>query len=200
MKAKEMFENLGYSLEVNSEDLIKYSKEVCGYTFFRFRLKDKEFCSGYQSIAHTTTRDELKAVIQQFKELGWIEEEKKEIKQETNFEHYKDRILDCCIDHLAVVKGIPKSCSKTDCNDCDFLTIQKECHEIAKDWLKQPYRKTTYKLNKFEFDLIQTYRDCNTDCKLSERRILRELKDKGYFKNVDKNELIKDIIENCEVV
>lgn len=26
------------------------------------------------------------------------------------------------------------------------------------------------------------------------------LKEKGYFKNVDKNELIKDIIENCEVV
>lgn len=59
---------------------------------------------------------------------------------ETNFEHYKDGILDCCINNLAVVKGIPKSCSKTDCNDCDFLTIQKDCHEIAKEWLKQPYK------------------------------------------------------------
>lgn len=29
---------------------------------------------------------------------------------------------------------------------------------------------------------------------------LKSLKEKGYFKNVDKNELIKDIIENCEVV
>lgn len=76
MNAKEMFEELGYSLEVNSEDLIKYSRNVCGYTFFRFRLKNKEFCSGYQSVAHTATRDELKAVIQQFKELGWTEEEK----------------------------------------------------------------------------------------------------------------------------
>ena len=121
-------------------------------------------------------------------------------KVETNFEHYKDRILDCCIDHLAVVKGIPKPCSKIDCNYCDFLTIQKECCELAKGWLNHPYRKTPYKLNKFEFDLIQTYRDCNTDCKLSERRTLRELKNKGYFKNVDKNELIKDIIENCEVI
>lgn len=43
MKAKEMFEILGYSLEVNNEDLIKYSKDVCGYTFFRFRLKEKNF-------------------------------------------------------------------------------------------------------------------------------------------------------------
>lgn len=55
MKAKEMFEILGYSLEVNNEDLIKYSRNVCGYTFFRFRLKEKEFCSGYQSVAHTAT-------------------------------------------------------------------------------------------------------------------------------------------------
>lgn len=43
-----------------------------------------------------------------------------EEKVETNFDHYKDRILDCCIDNLAVVKGIPKSCSKIDCNDCTF--------------------------------------------------------------------------------
>lgn len=34
MKAKEMFEKLGYSLEVNNQDLIKYSRNVCGYTFF----------------------------------------------------------------------------------------------------------------------------------------------------------------------
>lgn len=56
-----------------------------------------------------------------------------EEKVKTNFEHYKDEILECCIDHLAVVKGIPNPCSKTDCNDCDFLTIQKDCHEIAKE-------------------------------------------------------------------
>lgn len=197
MKAKEMFENLGYSLEVNSKDLIKYSKEVCGYTFFRFRLKDKEFCSGYQSIAHTTTRDELKAVIQQFKELGWIEEEKNEIKQETNFDHYKDIILDCCIDNLAVVKGIPKSCSKIDCNDCDFLTIKKECCEIAKDWLNQPYKKLTYKLTKFEKELLQCYPDTNS-FKLFNS--LNGMKEKGYFKGVDENIPIREILDNCEVV
>ena len=118
---------------------------------------------------------------------------------ETNFEHYKDRILDCCIYHLAAVKGIPKSCSKTDCNDCDFLTIQKECHEIAKDWLKQPYKKLTYKLNKFEFDLIQTYRDCHESCKFSEFKQLIELKDKGYFQCVDDNTKVQDILANCEV-
>lgn len=99
MNAKEMFEKLGYSLEVNNQDLIKYSRDVCGYTFFRFRLKDKEFCSGYQSVAHTATRNELKAVIQQFKELGWIEEEKP---QETNLDHYKKDIVERFMDDLAM--------------------------------------------------------------------------------------------------
>ena len=116
---------------------------------------------------------------------------------ETNFDHYKDRILDCCIDNLAVVKGIPKSCTKIDCNDCDFLTIQKECCEIAKDWLKQPYKKLPYKLTKFEKELLQCYPDTNS-FKLFNS--LNGMKEKGYFKNVDKNELIKDILENCEVI
>lgn len=119
---------------------------------------------------------------------------------ETNFEHYKDRILDCCIDHLAVVKGIPKSCSKIDCNDCDFLTIKKECCEIAKDWLKQPYKNLTYKLTKFEFDLIQTYRNCYESCKLSEFKQLIELEDKGYFKDINLDLTIHEILNNCEVV
>lgn len=116
---------------------------------------------------------------------------------ETNFEHYKDRILDCCIDNLAVVKGIPKSCSKIDCNDCDFLTIQKECCEIAKDWLKQPYKKPKYKFTQFEKELLQCYPDTNS-FKLFNS--LNGMKEKGYFNDVDKNESIKDILANCEVV
>ena len=116
---------------------------------------------------------------------------------ETNFDHYKDRILDCCIDNLAVVKGIPKSCTKIDCNDCDFLTIQKECCEIAKDWLKHPYEKPKYKLTKFEKELLQCYPDTNS---FKFFNSLNGMKEKGYFKNVDKNELIKDILANCEVV
>lgn len=148
--------------------------------------------------------DNSMVAMNRFKEdvnlLAGLVNEHFEDNVETNFEHYKDEILECCIDHLAVVKGIPKPCSKIDCNDCDFLTIQKECCEIAKDWLKKQYKKLPYKLSKFEFDLIQTYRDCNTDCKLSERRILRELKDKGYFKCVDYDTNIKDILVNCEVM
>lgn len=206
MTAREMFEELGYSLKVDNNNLIEYSKEDCGHISFCFDIETKRFYSMYSfsssihSTPHSITLDEFEAVQKQMEELGWFEEEKQEIKQETNFEHYKDEILECCTDHLAVVKGIPKPCSKTDCNDCDFLIIQKDCHEIAKDWLKQPCKKPTYKLSQFEYDLINTYRNVDDRCKFNGCYQLKILKEKGYFNDVDKNESIKDILANCEVV
>lgn len=203
MNAREMFEELGYSLEVNNKDLIKYSKEVCGYTFFRFRLKDKEFCSGYQSVAHTSTQNELKAVIQQFKELGWIEEEKQEIKQETNIDHYKDGIIELCIDELAISKGKVVECCATPCSECDFEDKNGHCignREIMK-WLKQPYIKPVYKLTKFEIDLLQSCsQGYSPKYQFKNINSLTEMRKNGYFKNINGDELIKDILENCEVV
>lgn len=202
MTAREMFEAIGYQRNAENEKII-YLIETKGSFYYQeiiFNLLQKVIVIDGNFLEVAIENNLLKAINKQAKELGWLEEEKQEIKQESNFEHYKDRILDCCIDNLAVVKGIPKSCSKIDCNDCDFLTIQKECCEIAKEWLKHPYKKQPYKLSQFEFDIIQTYSDCHESCKFSDFKQLIELKDKGYFKNVDKNELIKDIIENCEVV
>lgn len=198
MTAREMFKKLGYEKVEKSESVVLYTNGY-GDTISFKETKHVVITpiQGCRTIIMTCLLEN--AIHKQCEELGWIEEEKKEIKQETNFEHYKDRILDCCIDNLAVVKGIPKSCSKIDCNDCDFLTIQKECCEIAKDWLKQPYKKLTYKLNKFEFDLIQTYRDCHESCKFSEFKQFIELKDKGYFKDIDLDLKIHEVLDNYEV-
>ena len=119
---------------------------------------------------------------------------------ETNFDHYKDRILDCWIDNLALVKGIPKSCTKIDCNDCDFITIQKECCEIATDWLKQPYEKPKYKLTQCEYDMLDTIFE--KEARFSRMYLIGELKKKGYFENIkcDSNVRVKDILANCEVI
>ena len=200
MTAREMFKSLGYEKAEKSESVVLYTN---GYGD-TISFKDTKHLvitpiQGCRTIIMTCLLEN--AIHKQCEELGWLDE-KTEIKEArnpelTNFEYYKDEILDCCIDNLAVVKGIPKSCSKIDCNDCDFLTIQKECCEIAKDWLKQPYKKLTYKLTKFEKELLQCYPDTNS-FKLFNS--LNEMKEKGYFKNVDKNELIKDILENCEVI
>ena len=137
------------------------------------------------------------AIHKQCEELGWLEEEKQAIKPETNFEHYYEYLSKRRIGEFALIDGKVAECSDTNCSNCD---VNGACIEGKFRWLKQPYKKPPYKLSQFEFDLIQTYRDGNTDCKLSDRRILRELKDKGYFKCVDYDTKIQDILENCEVI
>lgn len=202
MTAKEMFEELGYQRNEENEKII-YLIETKGSLYYQeiiFNLLQKVIVIDGNFLEVAIETNLLKAIDKQAKELGWIEEEKQEIKQETNFEHYKDRILDCCIDNLAVVKGIPKSCSKIDCNDCDFLTIKKECCEIAKDWLKQPYKKSPYKLSKFEFDLLNAHKDSGMLKCISNYGTLLEMYGKGYFKGIDTNIPIREILDNCEVM
>lgn len=129
-------------------------------------------------------------------------EEKVEIKEAinpevTNLEYYKDEILENCIENLAVVKGRPKLCYKTSCNDCDFKINQKECHKMAKDWLKHPHEKPVYKLTKFEKELLECYSDVYS---FKVFNSLNGMKEKGYFKGIDDNELIGEILAKCEVV
>ena len=200
MTAREMFEELGYSLKVEHNDFIEYSKEDCGHIDFYFLIKTKRFYSRYcfsqsfQSTAHSITLDELEAVQKQMEELGWLE---KETKQETNFEHYKDEILKDYAQNLAVVKGRPTLCYKTNCNDCDFKINQIGCREKAKDWLKQPHEKPVYKLTKFEKELLQCYPDIYS---FKVFNSLNGMKEKGYFKVIDDNEIIGDILAKCEVI
>lgn len=200
MNAREMFKELGYEKAEKSESVVLYTN---GYGDTISFEETKHIIitpiQGCRTIIMTCLLEN--AIHKQCEELGWIEEEKNEIKQETNFEHYKDRILDCCIDNLAVVKGIPKSCSKIDCNDCDFLTIQKECCEIAKDWLKQPYKKLTYKLNKFEIDLLQSCsQGYSPKYQFKNINSLTEMRKNGYFKCINRDETIEEILAKCEVI
>lgn len=144
-------------------------------------------------------RDLLKAINKQAEELGWIEEEKQEIKQETNYEHYKDEILEYYGQNLAVVKGRPTLCCETNCNDCDFKINQIGCRETAKYWLNQPYKKPIYKLTQCEYDMLDTIFE--KQARFSKVYLIGELKKKGYFKNIkcDSEVRVKDILENCEV-
>lgn len=204
MNAREMFENLGYLLKVEHNDFIEYSKEDCGHIDFYFLIETKRFYSRYcffpsfQSTAHSITLDEFEAVQKQMEELGWFEEEKQEIKQVTNLEYYKDEILENCIKNLAVVKGRPKLCYKTNCNDCDFKIVQG-CHKKVEEWLKQTHIKPKYKLTQFEYDLLSVNKDFKTYNKISNQIHLFKMREKGYFKNIDTNIPICEILDNCEV-
>ena len=201
--AKEMFEGIGYKLsEAYSEDtLISYFDGKKNITI-EFYIKNKQFRKARGVFDCVDIKEsELKAIIQQCKELGWLEEEKQEIKQETNYEHYKDGIIELCVDDLAISKGKISECNAISCRECFF--VDKDgmcigCNEIKK-WLKQPYKKPPYKLSQFEYDLIQTYSYVHEGYTLSKFNRLIKLKDKGYFKGVDEDTAIHDILANCEV-
>lgn len=131
--------------------------------------------------------------------LAKLAEEHFEEKAETNYEHFKDEIIQNVKYALAVVNGEPKPCADTNCDECEFKESGK-CVERVIEWLNKQHKKPTYKLTQFEYDLINTYRHVDDRCKFNGCYQLRSLKEKGYFNDVDKNELIKDILENCEVV
>lgn len=123
-------------------------------------------------------------------------------RQETNQEHFKDEFIEIIKSHLALVSGEPRNCSRIDCSYCDFNRhggCDKKAGEVE-EWLKQPYKKPVYKLTQFEYDLIQTYSYVHEGYTLSKFKRLIRLKDKGYFKCVDYDTKIQDILENCEVI
>lgn len=66
-----------------------------------------------------------------------------------------------------------------------------------KKWLKQPHKKPVYKLTKFEKELLQCYSDIYS---FKVFNSLNGMKEKGYFKGIDDNEIIGDILANCEVI
>lgn len=122
-----------------------------------------------------------------------------EEKQETNYEYYKDEIIEKSNLFFALVDGKPHQCSDVSCCDCGFSTGHG-CTEKVKEWLKSPHKNQTYKLSQFEYDLIQTYSYVHEGYTLSKFKRLIKLKDKGYFKCADYDTKIQDILSNCAVI
>lgn len=196
--AQELFEELGYEKAEKSESVVLYTNRY-GDTISFKETKHVVMTpiQGCRSLTMTCLFEN--AIHKQCKELGWFEEEKQEIKQVTNLEYYKDEILENCIKNLAVVKGRPKLCYKINCNDCDFKIVQG-CHKKVEEWLKQTHIKPKYKLTQFEYDLLSVHKDFKTYNKISNQIHLFEMREKGYFKNIDTNIPIREILDNCEVV
>ena len=120
-------------------------------------------------------------------------------KQETNLDHYKEEILEKGMQNLAVVDGRPKRCNDTRCRKCDLFKSNElhGCRKKAIEWLKQIYIKPKYELTQFEYDLLQTYP--RRIYRFKTMNTLTGMKEKGYFKGVDENETIEDILADCEV-
>lgn len=136
---------------------------------------------------------------------AWLEElkqYKEENQPETNLDHFKHEILENCLWSLAVAKGKPTRCDRISCSDCEFSKDRpKGCHEKAMKWLKQPCKAPTIKLTKFEQDLLQSYLKSSllSGYEFKSIVILKRMKGKGYFKGVDEDATIEDILANHEI-
>ena len=150
--------------------------------------------------------DNCMSAMNKFKEdinlLTGLVNEHFEEKVETNFEHYKDGIIKLCIDELAISKGKVVKCCAIPCSECDFEDKNCNCisnHEIMK-WLKQPYKKSPYKLSKWEYDLLNAYKNSGMRQCISNYSTLLEMYGKGHFKSIDTSTQIHEILDNCEVM
>lgn len=135
---------------------------------------------------------------------AWLEELKqyKEEKQETNLDHFQQEILEKGLWNLAVVKGRPERCDHTKCIDCELSKDRSRgCHEKVMNWLKQPRKAPAIKLTKFEIDLLQSYLKSSllSGYEFKSIVILKRMKGKGYFKDVDEDATIEDISANSEI-
>lgn len=117
-----------------------------------------------------------------------------EEKKESNFEHYKDEIK-CAGYDFALVNGKPTTCKWLLCDQC-FFKDRLLCSKNRMEWMLKPFKRK-YQLTQFEYDLLQSYAN---GYKFKDINPLIVMKEKGYFKDVDKDEKITDILENCEAI
>lgn len=142
--------------------------------------------------------DNCISAMNKFKEdinlLTGLVNENFEEKEESNFEHYKEEIKRVGYD-FALVNGKPTTCKWMLCDKC-FFKDRMLCAKKRMEWMLKQFKRK-YKLTQFEYDLLQSYAN---GYKFKDIMPLIVMKEKGYFKDVDKDATIEDILENCEVM
>lgn len=199
MSARDMFEKQNYKRNEENERITYLQRFGSGYFRITFDLSKEEIAID-TNMENVIESDLLQAIIQQAKELGWIEPEQK---QETNFEHYYNDLLKIGWNsNFGVTNGKIKHCNNVDCGKCYIgtLTNEVDCGTNAIKWLASPYKKPKYKLTKFEHDLLNAYKDCGMLKPVSHYSAMHELHEKGYFEDIDTSMPIHEILSSCEVV
>lgn len=193
MTAEQMFEEQRYKRNEENEEIIYLQRFGSGYFRITFDLSKEEIAID-TNMENVIESDLLQAIIQQAKELGWLEEEKK---TETNFQHYFECLSKRKMSDFALIDGRVTQCLGTGCSECDF---NGDCIEGKFRWLKQPYKEPTFKLTQFEYDLLNAYKNSGMRKCISNYGTLLELYKKGYFKDIDTITPIHEILDNCEVM
>lgn len=193
MTAEQMFEEQRYKRNEENEEIIYLQRFGSGYFRITFDLSKEEIAID-TNMENVIESDLLQAIIQQAKELGWLEEEKK---TETNFQHYFECLSKRKMSDFALIDGRFTKCSDTSCSECDF---NGDCIEGKFRWLKQPYKEPTYKLTQYEYDLLNAYKNSGMRKCISNYGTLLEMYGKGHFKGIDTSTPIHEILDNCEVI
>lgn len=146
-------------------------------------------------------KENFKQLAEWLEELKQYREQYKEQNQETNLDHFQQEILEKGLWNLAVVKGRPERCDHTKCLDCELSKDRSRgCHEKVMDWLKQPRKAPAIKLTKFEIDLLQSFlKGHPLRYQFKNINALTEMREKGYFKGVDRDATIENILANSEI-
>lgn len=146
-------------------------------------------------------RENFKQLAEWLEELKQYREQYKKQNQETNLDHFQQEILEKGLWNLAVVKGRPERCDHTKCIDCELSKDRSRgCHEKVMNWLKQPRKAPAIKLTKFEFDLLQSFLEGHPfRYQFKNINALTEMREKGYFKGVNRDATIEDILANSEI-
>lgn len=146
-------------------------------------------------------RENFKQLAEWLEELKQYREQYKEPNQETNLDHFQQEILEKGLWNLAVVKGRPERCDRVKCIDCELSKDRSRgCHAKVMDWLKQPRKAPAIKLTKFEQDLLQSCsQGYSPEYQFKNITSLTEMRKKGYFKGVDRDATLEDILANSEI-
>lgn len=197
MNAEQMFEKLGYT-KCNDCTNPSYFKKDDPYAWINFNNKRVAISSqlelGYESLDYEL----VKAIYKQCQELGWVDE-----KICTNFTDQTSCDFMCsnCGVYLGDLSEIviPENCKGNVNQDEYELRYCPNCGCKIVDY-DHFAKKAKYKVTQFEFDLLNTYRFCKEGCKFRDCTQLREMKEKGYYKDIDADAKIRDILWNCGVV
>lgn len=166
------------------EKLIKAMKEKIIFHFDRY-TNDKE--QGYN--------DGLIEAIELVDDMETTEP------KETNLEHYKNKFKEFIFDNFDGEEMTYDFLRQTLIffGEEPSITIDTDrLIDTFVETLAKPYEKPKYKLSRFEYDLLRT-NNMPHDRTIGSYATYRNMHEVGYYKDVDFNLTINEILENCEV-
>lgn len=122
--------------------------------------------------------------------------------KETNLEHYLEQIKKIeDYDSFGIRKGDQAlcACGEVDCNGCTFGDAGN-CAIARIDWMANPYTGDHCRLTKVEWDILDAYVQESYLGTFKQFSNLMCMKEKGYFKKVNPDKELKEILKNCVVI